>query len=160
MLRAADASSDSVRWKLESGGTVGPQEVALASIPAAGLRVCIYDGAAAAPPLVAMGVGEDCGGKPCWRAIGPKGRAAGLRYRNKTGAPDGIVDVRLRARNGELGLVLRAQRGAVAMPALGVRLPMTAQLLVGDPAHPLCWQSTFATAFRNDGTVVKATQQP
>ena len=157
MLRATKG----LRWKLTAGGIVEVGELTPASIPAAGLRLCVYD-AASTQPLVALGVAgaNDCGVKPCWRAVGPPAGPLGLRYRNKAGLPDGITDVRLRTRRGELGAVVRARGTVLAMPSLGVGLPVKAQLVVGDPARPLCWQSVFSTALRNDATMVKLTQQP
>ncbi len=134
----------------------------MASVPAAQLRLCFYDTAASAQPLVAIGVaGADyCGVKPCWRGVGAPARTLGLRYRNEAGGPDGITDVRLRMDRGDLTAVVRASGPALAMPPLGVDLPLRAQLMVGDPAQPICWQAVFATALRNDSTMVKAAQQP
>ena len=121
----------------------------------------MYD-AAAGTPIVALGVAgaNECGLKPCWRGVGSAAAPVGLRYRHKAGTPDGITDVRLRARRGELAAFVKAGGAALAMPPLDVTLPVKAQLVVGDPARPVCWQSVFATAIRNDTTVVKVTQQP
>lgn len=151
-----------LRWKLERGGAVGADELTPTSIPAARLRLCVYDSTASTQPLVAAGVAsaDGCGAKPCWRAVGSPAVAPGLRYRNNAGAPGGITDVRLRIRRGELNALVRAHGPALAMPALGLGVPVMAQLVAGDPARPVCWQSVFTTTLRNDATVVKATQQP
>lgn len=161
MLRT-HGSTKALRWKLENGGAVGEDELTPTSIPGARLRLCIYDSAASTQPLVAAGVAsaDGCGAKPCWRAVGSPAVAAGLRYRNKAGAPDGITDVRLRMRRGELTALVRAHGPALAMPPLGVGVPVRAQLVAGDPARLVCWQSVFATTLRNDATMVKATQHP
>ena len=59
----------------------------------------------------------------------------------------------------ELAAIVKARGPALPMPSsLPLELPLTVQLLVGDPARPQCWQAVLETAIRNDESTVKAAQ--
>jgi hypothetical protein len=42
------------------------------------------------------------------------------------------------------------------MPALGLTLPVTVQLVIGDGPGTECWQTTYTTQIKNDRTQFKA----
>lgn len=149
-----------VRWKLANGGVIAADELTVPSIAAAELRLCVYDASGAPQPVASVGVasGQSCGVKPCWRATGSSAGAIGLRYRNKEGLPAGVTAARLRTNRAVLDASLKARGPALSASALPVTVPVTAQLIVGDGARPLCWQAVLATAHRNDAAMVKVAQ--
>jgi hypothetical protein len=118
------------------------------------IGVCVYDASATPQPLLASAVlgGGTCNGKPCWRSI-----AGGHRYKDKTGSADGVTDVKLKVSGaGELGLVVRGKGAALPLPALGLVPPVHVRLVVRDPGGTVCWESSFGSAIKNDGTIFKA----
>jgi hypothetical protein len=122
------------------------------------LRVCVYDAANGTQPLAQMQIlpGETCAGKPCWKELGGI-TPVGYKYKNKSATLDGLTDTKLRA-----GVVGRAQvaikgKGVnLPTPPLGLTLPVTIQLLIGDGVATECWQTTYATFIKNDGVQFKA----
>jgi hypothetical protein len=114
----------------------------------------VYDASGTPQPLLEerIAAGGTCGRRPCWRPIG----ATGYRYRNKTGTPDGVTDVRLKVTEpGELQLAVKGKGAPLALPPLGLATPVTVALLVDDPQTATCWQATFVKAVRNDPTAFK-----
>jgi hypothetical protein len=82
----------------------------------------------------------------------------GLRYRNKEGLPGEVTAARLRTNRAALDASLKARGPSVTASALPVAPPVTAQLIVGDGAHPVCWQAVLATVHRNDAAALKVAQ--
>jgi hypothetical protein len=159
VVRTPRGTAGLVRWKLAQGGMVEPGELASAALASAGLRLCVYDASVTGQPMLAVRTmtGEECGAVACWRARG--GSAWGtVGYRNRTGLPGGITDVRLHARRGELAALVRARGAAVTMPAGTPVFPLMVQLVAGETTPARCWQAVFATALRHDATTVKAVQ--
>jgi hypothetical protein len=100
--------------------------------------------------------GGTCAGKPCWKALGGNG----YRYRDKAGTPDGLTDVKLRLSTvGKTQVLVKGKGARLPMPAMGLSLPVTAQLLVGDATTSSCWDARFESALKNDGTQFRATSQ-
>jgi hypothetical protein len=147
-----------MRLRVANGGRIEPGEIALTSLAATRVRLCIYDasGIAQAIDMVASSTGPTCAGKPCWREIDTP--SAAIRYRDKEAAAGAITVARLRARRGMLGLSLKARGPAAGWSGLPATPPVTAQLIVGDGAQPLCWDARFATVHRNDTATLKVTQ--
>ena len=117
--------------------------------------MCVYDASASAQPLLAgaVGAGGSCGPKPCWKAV-----AGGYRYRNKAATGDGVTDLKLRfSASGEIQVVVKGKGAALPLPALGLTTPVHVQLVVDDGSAPkTCWQSTFSSPLKNDGSIFKA----
>ena len=150
-----------LRWKLEGGGVVRSDELGMAALERAGLRVCVYDPASLTGPVVELGVAGrgDCDGRPCWRPQGPAAKGGVLRYRDKTGAASGVTDVRIQTRGGELVALVKARGPAMpATSAFPLALPLVAQVVVGEPERPLCWQTVLETVLRNDPSGAKLAQ--
>jgi hypothetical protein len=159
-LHTTEAASDVLRWKLSRGGPIADADLALPALASAALRLCLYDASRGPQPIEVARVpaATDCGGASCWHGGRSATGAARARYRNATGLPDGVIDVRLRARRGALAASVKAQGPAFSMPARPVATPVTAQLVLTTAAGTSCWQVVLATAHRNDATTVKLTQ--
>jgi hypothetical protein len=97
-----------------------------------------------------------CAGK-CWKAIGRSAPPTGYKYRNGAATPDGFVAATLKSGAAGKALVAVKARGPnVRNPMLGLTLPVTVQLVVGDDAGTACWQATFAAATTNTANKFKA----
>jgi len=121
---------------------------------ATALGLCLYDASASSQPLIARKVlpGGTCGTRPCWRAV-----PGGYRYKNKLGSTDGVTDVKLRvSAAGEIALLIKGKGASLDVPSLGFLTPVRLQLLASDAGSVTCWESTFATAIKNEPTLFKA----
>jgi hypothetical protein len=118
------------------------------------LALCVLD---ANGPLLSLQApaGGACLGKPCWLRDLVHGK---VRYTDKEGTPDGIN--KLQAKSGAAGkgkLILKGKGANLAMPTLGLTLPVTARIVRSD--GPGCWESRFsidANVYRNDPTQFRA----
>lgn len=150
LRNGASDAKDQLKWKMTRGGPSIPADVVRDGVA---LALCVYDASsvvlAATIPTTGL-----CAGKPCWKPLG----GSGARYKNKTGAPNGIIDVKLQASGaGELGVIMKGKGGALALPTpLGVALPVRIQLVAADGDATTCWESSFPTAAKNDATQLKA----
>jgi hypothetical protein len=111
--------------------------------------LCLFDRANGADRLVLMSEAP-AGGS--WKATGKRG----FRYRSKSGAPDGLARVVLRSgRAGKAFVGVDGKGAGLALPALGLTAPVTAQLEAG-AGTGACFAATFATPRKNTPTVFKA----
>ena len=133
--------------------------MALTTLAATRVRLCIYDasGVTQAIDTVATSTGAACAAKPCWREIDTP--PAGVRYRDKEADAGAITVARLHAHRGMLGVSLKGRGPAAGWSGLPATPPVTAQLIVGDEAQPLCWDTTLAIVLRNDTATLKVTQR-
>jgi len=152
MLIRSTGSRRTLRWKLVhgAGGDLGD--------PVAGsplVRICLYDTSAVAQPvaLLLAPPGGTCGKKACWKHLG----ANGLRYRDPTGTPDGLTDMKLKvAATGELQLLAKGKGGSLPLPPMPLVAPVTVQLAIGEGAGQSCWQAVFTSTLKSDGAMFKA----
>ena len=150
----ADNAKDKLVWAWRKG-----EETALADfynpLAATTYGLCIYDSSAGTPLRVAQLLVPPGG---AWRASGAKGR----RYRDPSGASDGVITLTLRA-----GLAGRPQ---MKLKAQGVNLPVPTpfssnRFFQQDPSvlvqlvnsEGQCWGTEFTTARKNTIDQFKAT---
>jgi len=116
-------------------------------------RRLLSDSSAKTQPLLASAVlgGGRCNGKPCW-----KGLASGDRYKNRSAAPDGLTDEKLRVSGAGESLVVKGQGANLALPSLDLTPPVRLQLVVSDPAGSTCWESHFPSAQKSDAGTFRA----
>lgn len=68
-----------------------------------------------------------------------------------------VALVPLREPGGAVGGLPHERRcGNLRLPSLGLVMPVRMQLLIGDATGTTCWDSSFASAARNDPTTFKA----
>jgi hypothetical protein len=155
LRKGASAAKNLLKWKIARGGHATAADVGDLVGGQLILGICLYDTSATPQPLLAAAVlsGGTCGSKPCWKSIA----GGGYRYKNKTGGADGICDLKLRASgSGELALVAKGKGAVLPMPALELVPPVRLQLVVSNPGGTICWESSFTSALKNDGSVFKA----
>jgi hypothetical protein len=141
----------SLRWKIVHGAA-GDLDDPVAGAPL--VRICLYDASPATQPLALLLVppGGTCGTKPCWKHLG----ASGYRYRDTTGTPDGITDLKLKVgATGELQLTAKGKGELLPVPSLPLVTPVTAQLAIGEGAGISCWQAVFSAPGKSGDTVFK-----
>jgi hypothetical protein len=147
-----DGAVDALKWKLVHGGRATADGIVDAN---GSLALCVYDASAASQPLLASTIPTtaSCGAKPCWKSLANGSR----RYKNKAGAPDGIVDVKLQVSGlGELDVLVKGKGPGLSMPALGLATPVRVQLVATTAAGTTCWESSFAGAQKNVAALFKA----
>ncbi len=155
LRKGGTAAKNLLNWKIARGGHASAPDLGDLVGGEQTLGICLYDTSATPQPLLAAAVlsGGTCSGKPCWKGI----TGGGYRYKNKTGATDGITDVKLRpSGSGELGLVAKGKGAALPMPALGLVPPVRLQLVVSNPGGTVCWESSFTSPIKNDGSLFKS----
>lgn len=114
--------------------------------------LCIYDSSGLAMMSQALG-DATCGGKPCWRALGP----VGYKYKNKEGAPANLASLLLRAGAAEQARIQAnpPERGAGAyIPPLPLAMPVRVQLQ--QDSNATCWEATYSSALVNSPKAFKA----
>jgi hypothetical protein len=154
-----DAISDAknlLKWRIGRGGTAEPADFLDPVAGTATMGICLYDASGSLQPLLVgkLPTGGTCDGKPCWKRLGGAG---GYRYRNHAGTPGGFTRAMLRvSRRGTLRLVVKARGVHLLMTPLALVPPVRLQFQVIDEGGRNCWESSFATARRNDATTFKA----
>jgi hypothetical protein len=143
-----DDTKDQFKWKWNRGAATSVSDFADPVNGSAAYRVCLYDSSGKPQPLreVALAPGGTCGTTACWRLLGNITLPKGYSYRNRLGNADGLTDASLQAGlASKAKLQVRGKGVNLAMPALGLSLPVTAQLLIDDGMTVQCWQTTFST---------------
>jgi len=109
---------------------------------AGALELCLYQNGA---PLSSVPLPSG----PKWQPTG-----SSFRYKDPTRTPGGAQTARLKpGAAGKTKLKVKGKGGNLGMPALGLSLPVVAQLRTSGGA---CWGATFSTAIRNDSKIFKA----
>ncbi len=105
-------------------------------------ELCVYQ-----PAGLLLGRSAPAGSK--WSVINP-----GYRYKDKRRVPDGVQVAKVKTGDaGKAKVIFKGKGSNLAMPALGVTLPLTAQLHNSDG---VCWSATFSTAIKNEVEIFKA----
>jgi cysteine-rich repeat protein/YVTN family beta-propeller protein len=130
---------DTAKWKWTSGPAFDVAELGAPSATTE-LALCVLD---ATRPLLSIRApaGGTCAGKPCWQVDAIRGK---VKYTDKEGTPDGVN--KLQGKSGPAGkgrLALKGKGAGLAMPTLGLVLPVRARLVRSD--GPGCWEATFST---------------
>ncbi|MEO6027426.1 MAG: hypothetical protein ABIR79_11220 [Candidatus Binatia bacterium] len=104
--------------------------------------VCFYDASGLRTSFVVPS-GGTCGGKPCWR---PK--TNGFSYRSKTGLPNGITLLDLKAgADGKAQIRLQGRGPLLPLPPL-TTLTTALQLQLRQRRTGLCWSATFSPPYK------------
>jgi hypothetical protein len=144
LKEGATEAKDQLQWKWSKGAVTLKTEFGDPTSTTA-YRLCVYDGtslilSAAIPP------GGTCDGKPCW-----KSKPKGFDYKNKSGAPDGIAQMKLQEGlvAGKAQIQVKGKGALLDDPAFPLAQPITVQLFNGDG---VCWEATYgAPAQKNVG---------
>ena len=148
---ATDSSKDALSWKWGSGaetliadyGTPGSTS---------GYQLCVYRNIAPQLLLETMiPPGGTCDDKPCWSA-----KATTLQYKSKTGAADGVTQIKLKAgAAGKAQIQLKGKGGNLGLPAPPYPdLPIVVQMKRLDSTD--CWEATYSAASKNEAGAFKA----
>jgi hypothetical protein len=142
---------DGLTWKWKNGA---PMSVADFGDPASSgnYYLCVIDHTGGVPTLRMRRAapGAFCGEGLCW-----KPRPKGWSYTSKTGQPEGLTAVTLAAGDTGHGKIQAKGKGvALAVPAGGFTGPVIVRLQRDDA--PKCWDATYTTPQKNDGTLFKA----
>jgi cysteine-rich repeat protein len=141
---AADPSRDAVAWRWRSSRPVAlldfgsPQTVT-------DLTLCVYDQTGLKLSATAP-AGGTCGTKPCWSAS-----STSIKYKDQGAAPDGLTSLAGTAgAAGRARITVKGKGTSLALPPLGMSGPVTVRLKRN--LGPVCWQSRFPSATRNDAS--------
>lgn len=155
-LKKKNGLLDRLKWVMK-GGDATP--LADFGDPVAGDDAtwswCLWAGDAPDEPLLGADLpnGGLCDGKPCWRAVSTKG----FKMKDKTGTPGGVTSASLLAGDaGRTRLKVLGRGTKLEDATLPATLPLRAQLIADDGVAPLCWQSSWSEAVRNEEGLLKA----
>ncbi len=128
---------DRLRWVWRGEGTT-LEEVG-DPLTADSLALCLYDQSRGLPETLtfsaAAPAGGTCGKRACWRRFGDKM----LRYRDRSGTPDGLTEILLHAGHDRRAkLSVRAEGRNLSLPDLPHALPALIQLQSTSGA---CWEA-------------------
>jgi hypothetical protein len=118
-------------------------------------RLCVYDanGLVSANEVPSQGT---CDGAPCWKASGTKG----FQYKSKSATVDGVAQVKLTsgdAGKAKASIKMKSKTGTYVAPPLGLTEPgVKAQLIIDDGGAPVCFETTFPAAAKNDASQYSA----
>jgi cysteine-rich repeat protein len=136
-LAVRSSGRSSVSWR-RAGGSGSP---GLVGDPTAATEydVCVF-GAEGLVFQATATPGGTCSGKPCWRAT-----SGGFRYRDRTGASDGLRKMLLDQDGPSFDLGVSAKGPNVQLPPFpgNIGAPVVAELRARDPHGNQCWQSRF-----------------
>ncbi len=131
-------TKDVLQWKWNKGSATSVPDFG-SPTTTTDYHLCIYDAgglrlAAAAP------AGGTCGKRACWSSKG-----SNVRYQNKSGTPDGITQLVLKAGvDGKAKIAAKGVGVNLPMPSLaGLALPVRVQLVRGTGAP--CWEATYTS---------------
>ena len=148
LKRSGDGSGDRLSWKWSRGAATSQMEFADPTTTTT-YALCIYAGAVPAPIdqlIIPAGVTR-------WKLLG----TTGYKYKDATGAAEGIEKVRLKGSALNTSKIQVVGKGT-ALPdvSLPVTAPVTVQLVHGETG--VCWDANYATVqlLANDGAVLKA----
>ena len=142
--------SDKITWKWK--GLTGLGDFGNPGA-ASDLTLCVADAAGTLKLSATLPAGGMCAGKNCWRAT-----KSGHAYADADLTPNGIRSASLRANASGVGTIrIKGKGDHLALGGLPLSLPARVRLLRSDA--PICWESTFTTATRNDAAVFRAKAQ-
>ena len=139
--------SDKIAWKWK--GLTGLEDFGSPSATSS-LSLCIADAAGNLKLSATMPATGVCAGNNCWRAT-----KSGYSYADPELTPKGIRSASLRASTSGAGSIKIKGKGEyLSLGELPLALPATVRLVRSDA--PVCWESRFTTATRNEGSVFRA----
>jgi hypothetical protein len=118
-------------------------------------RLCVYDddGLVAAKEVASQGT---CDGAPCWKASGTKG----FQYKFNSATVDGVAQVKLTsgdAGKAKVSMKMKSKLGSFVAPPLPLTEPnVKAQLVIDDGGTPVCFETAFPAATKNDAAQYSA----
>jgi hypothetical protein len=131
------------KWGVDSGTTDLGDPTTSTSY-----RLCLYAGTSS----VDISVGVP-GGSSAWKAT-----STGFTYKDPSAGGDGAFKAVLKTTpSGKIKILLKAKGANLDLDALPIGLttePLLTQLLRND--DPTCWEASFATLTKDDGTQLKA----
>jgi hypothetical protein len=125
---------DLLVWKWKQRGAGTPADFG-DPLGIAAYRLCVWDAGGGLVTSAAVPAGGTCPGKkahPCWTE-----KRTGAAFATRDAAP--VSQLTLSAGKKTTELFLRAQGGALALPAPPIRTPLTAQLL---NSGGVCWEAS------------------
>jgi len=137
--KSAD-QGDAIVWKWVKGEETTAGDLG-DPLTADGFIFCLYDGGGALLTEATVDPGGTCGTKPCWKALGTPPGVKGYRYKNGESNDEGAQKVIAKpGLAGKAKAIFKGRGETLAMPAIPVTLPLTAQLASTTGA---CWSAEF-----------------
>jgi len=139
-----------VSWKWSKGDATSVEDLG-DPLVTTDYTLCIFDQNGLAVRATAP-AGDDCGAKPCWKALG----LIGFKYSDKDRTPEGVLKLLLKSGDsGRAKARIKAKGSNIPIMALPLAPPVTAQLQAAGNA---CLESTHSASsiLRNEDTVFKA----
>jgi len=147
--KGSTAAKNALGWKWTNISSVDESDFGT-PLTSTDYVLCLYDNVGleiTAQPSA----NRTCRTKQCWKALGTKG----FKYRDKSGTPDGLRSVRLRAGAADKAhIVVKGKGPNLSVPSLPFASPVRVQLKRRDTGE--CWEATYTHAVLNSGNEFKA----
>jgi hypothetical protein len=137
--KSAD-KGDTIVWKWVKGEATTPGDLG-DPLTADEFTFCLYDGGGTLLTEATVDPGGTCGTKPCWKGLGTPPGVKGYRYKNGASNEEGAQKVIAKpGLAGKAKAIFKGRGENLALPAIPVALPLTAQLASTTGA---CWSAEF-----------------
>lgn len=148
MKKFSDPAKDNALLKWFAADATTPATF-LSPSTAAHTSWCVYDNGSL---VVEVQVAPDavCNGKPCWKETGK-----GFLFKDKSGSVGGVTLIKLvsgKAGKGQVQVNALGKTGEWTTPSLPFATPVVSQVIVDDGTTRNCFEASFATADKNDGS--------
>ncbi len=142
-------TGDLVSWKWTRGAATTVADLGL-PLDTTDYTLCVFDQGGTRLVLGATApAGGLCAGRACW-----KQSTKGFGYKDKDRTPSGLEKMSLTAgTTGKAKVTLKGKGPNLALPALGLTLPVRVQLQASDAA---CFEATYSSAQLNTSSQLKA----
>ncbi|MBM4266724.1 MAG: M4 family metallopeptidase [Deltaproteobacteria bacterium] len=155
-LTVKEGAKDKLTWKISKGDATEVADFLQPTVATRMLSFCIYDGSAEAQPIAVANAsgGGICDGKPCWSLLGDDG----FKRKSKTGAPNGLTQMKLKAGAAGRTQVQVSAKGALfTAPNPPLTPPVTALLVIDDGTGvQSCWQTELDAVLANQPGTFRA----
>jgi hypothetical protein len=154
-LQVTDKTNDVVQFKWMKGPALSKSTFGMPASGAPQYALCVYDLSGGSPGSIfkATASGDaDCADQACWTED-----KRGWRLKNKGGAPDGIVQLKLTAGDvdGKSKVQVKLKGSSLVVPSLPLANDpsVVAQVRSSDGQ---CYGAVFSTPSKNDGITYRA----
>ncbi len=152
LKNSSNDAKDQLQWQISKGDL---QLLATYGDPVSNngddYDLCVFDASGLVPRvLVAAHVpaGGVCQGRPCWSPSS----TIGYVYKEKTGAANGITQIKLKAKESSASQLVKGKGIGLAMPKLSLPTPLRVQM----HANGQCWEDAYVTPSKNTYEQYKA----
>ena len=138
----SDPGKKQMQWKWGAGAATTVADFGTPT-SSTSYALCLYDGTTLVSSSVIPAGGTCASNKPCW-----KGNATSFQFKSKTGQPDGVLQLKLKAGiAGKAQIQLKAKGNLLEVPTLGSPTMGVVTAQLSRSGSSICWGAVFSPPF-------------